>query len=152
MASPRHPRTLLLILLRCQTLHILIPATERQRIRSASPLLLLRLIINHPHGTGEEMEGKAAKSRTDEGSWINSRTDSEQTCSRGIVEHASCPSLLFSTSPFSFPALPNLNTQLEPARTEICGTESTFSLFLFLCDPSSFPPCRECVALLFRVH
>lgn len=108
---------------------------------------------NHLHRTREEMEGKADKSRRDEGSWINSRTESEQTCSRGLVQHASfCPSLLFSTSLFSFPALPNLNTQLEPARTEICGTESTFSLFLFLCGPSSFPPCRECVALLFRVH
>lgn len=106
-----------------------------RRHRSCCCVSCLPLLDNHAcnrTGTERRWRGKDDESRTDEESW-NSGTESEKTCSRGLVQHASFrPLLLLSTSPFSFPALPNLNSQLEPTRTESCGTESTFSLSLFL--------------------
>lgn len=118
-ASPRHPHAFRLVLLRRQTLHGLIPETERQRIHllrplkaSASPFLLLHLMFTaapspaaharDDRATERGWRGKDGKSRTDAESWM-SRTESEKNLFKRAFQHASFrPPQLRSTSPFSF--------------------------------------------------
>lgn len=84
------------------------------RTLQASAFLLLHLMFTAARSPGahacdgrereRRWREKDGKSRTDEESWMstNSRTESEKTCSRGLVQHASLrPPLIRSTSPVS---------------------------------------------------
>lgn len=167
-ASPRRPHAFLLVLFRCQSLHILIPEAERRRNAlseraleaSAAPFLLPQLITSGSRMRRQGMQRrKDGESRTDEESWASaSRSESVKTCSRGLVQRASFrPSLLRSASPFSLlPYQTSTVSWKQPEQRFVALNQPPLSLspplFFSFSDPSSFPPCHECVALLFRVH